>query len=189
MADDASRNALDTDLDDINLDETEDGSDASGEKARKPGWLKALLLVGPLLAAAIAAAVMCQSMFNGSTAAADVPEEEHEQPELEDPSEKHMLALGELVVNLCGDRARRFLKVDMHVEVGSAALKRRLEAPYHMVRLRDALITLLSAKLLEDVAEPDSKTRLRREIRDELNGQLRVKDGIVRVYFSDFQVQ
>jgi len=92
-------------------------------------------------------------------------------------------------VNLRDDRLRRFLKASVHLELASDEIKEYLAEDYNRIRVRDALLTLLSSKTLADIEAPDSKTHLRREIREELNGLLNVKDSVVRVYFTNFQVQ
>ena len=188
MADNLPPDGLD-DVSDIDLDKTEDFSEPGEKKAGKPGWLKALMFGGPVLGLAAVTAALCMSMLDGASAATDTKKEKEEKVELEDPGKKLMLAIGELVVNLDGDRARRFVKIDAHLELESKEIKTFVEAPYNTVRIRDMLVSLLSAKELDDVSGPDSKARLRGEIRSELNKLLNLRDGIVQVYFSNFQIQ
>ncbi|MHA1572709.1 MAG: flagellar basal body-associated FliL family protein [Alphaproteobacteria bacterium] len=102
---------------------------------------------------------------------------------------KYIYDLPNVIVNLSGDRSRRYLKTSIHLEVKSKSIRDKLSLPYNQVRVKDAINTLLSSKSLEDVEGLDNRTRLRREIRDDLNLKLGLRDGIVSVYFSEFMIQ
>jgi len=103
--------------------------------------------------------------------------------------QKHMYDLLNVIVNLSGDRSRRYLKVSMHLELKSRSIRDKLSLPYNAVQVKDAINTLLSSKTLEDVEGLDNKMRLRREICDHLNLKFGLDDGIVAVYFSEFMIQ
>lgn len=195
MADELPDTDFDSDLDDAGLG---DGSATPESSAGKSGGLlsiKSLAGIGIVVAVAAGLSVLCVSLVAGegtsaSEAAADA--EKRDGPDLGDLSKKKVFKVDDLIVNLAGDRARRLLTLTIRLEISSERLMEALENAdndYYQVKLRDKLITLLSAKTLDDIEKPDSKTRIRREIRDELNMLFNTNDGIQHVYFTDFMVQ
>jgi len=186
---------LDSELDDASLD---DGSSTGESSAAKGGGLlslKSLAGIGLVIALAAGLSVLCVSLVAGEPTTEKKPAEDVEKKgdlELGDPSEKPVFKVEDLIVNLSGDRARRLLKLSIRLEISSEKLMAALENTendYYGVKLRDRLITLLSAKTLDDLEQLDSKARIRREIRDELNLLFGTSDGVQHVYFTDFMVQ
>ena len=195
MADELPDSDFDSDLDDASLD---DGNAVPGASAGKGGGLlsvKSLAGIGIVIALAAGLSVLCVSLVAGEQAAtsdAASDAEKEDELALEDLDTKKVFKVEDLIVNLAGDRARRLLKLTIRLEISSEKLMEALEDAdndYYKVKLRDKLITLLSAKTLDDIEQPDSKTRIRREIRDELNLLFNTSNGIQHVYFTDFMVQ
>ena len=195
MPDELPDTDFDSDLDDANLG---DGSATPESSAGKGGGLlsiKSLAGIGIVVAVAAGLSVLCVSLVASEpTPAREAAPDAEKKDELGlgDLSKKKVFRVDDLIVNLAGDRARRLLTLTIRLEISSEELMKALkhsDNDYYQVKLRDKLITLLSAKTLEDIELPDSKTRIRREIRDELNTLFNTSDGIQHVYFTDFMVQ
>lgn len=97
-----------------------------------------------------------------------------------------MFPLDLFTVNLLSESGRRYLKVEMNLELEGEELALELETKKPL--LRDVIIRILSAKSLEEVSTVKGKETLKEEILSDLNQ--RVKDGKIKnVYFTDFVVQ
>ena len=97
-----------------------------------------------------------------------------------------MFPLDTFTVNLLSDSGRRYLKVQMNLELDGEELAAELESKTAVVR--DVVIRLLSSKTLEEISTAKGKEKLKEQIVNQLN--LRLRDGNVRnVYFTEFVVQ
>jgi flagellar FliL protein len=97
-----------------------------------------------------------------------------------------MFPLNTFTVNLSSDSGRRYLKVEMNLELSGEELGMELEQKTAVVR--DTVIRLLSSKSFEEISTEKGKDKLKEQIVDQLN--LRLKDGrVVNVYFVEFVVQ
>jgi flagellar FliL protein len=97
-----------------------------------------------------------------------------------------MFPLETFTVNLLSESGRRYLKVEMNLEMGGKELSPELEEKKPV--FRDIIIRILSSKSLEEISTVKGKEKLKEEIVHELNRHL--KDGKVQhVYFTDFVVQ
>lgn len=97
-----------------------------------------------------------------------------------------MFPLDIFTVNLLSESGRRYLKVEMNLELEGEELALELETKKPV--LRDVIIRILSGKSLEEVSTIKGKETLKEEILNDLNQ--RVKDGKIKnVYFTDFVVQ
>ena len=97
-----------------------------------------------------------------------------------------MFPLETFTVNLLSESGRRYLKVEMNLEMGGEELSPELEEKKPV--FRDIIIRILSSKSLEEISTIKGKEKLKEEIVNEIN--LRLKDGKVKnVYFTDFVVQ
>jgi flagellar FliL protein len=97
-----------------------------------------------------------------------------------------MFPLDIFTVNLLSESGRRYLKVEMNLELEGEELAHELETKKPV--LRDVIIRILSGKSLEEVSTIKGKETLKEEILVDLNQ--RVKDGKIKnVYFTDFVVQ
>lgn len=89
-------------------------------------------------------------------------------------------------VNLLSESGRRYLKVEMNLELEGEELALELETKKPV--LRDVIIRILSGKSLEEVSTIKGKETVKEEILSDLNA--RIKDGKIKnVYFTDFVVQ
>lgn len=97
-----------------------------------------------------------------------------------------MFPLDIFTVNLLSESGRRYLKVEMNLELEGEEMALELETKKPV--LRDVIIRILSGKSLEEVSTVKGKESLKEEILADLNQ--RVKDGKIKnVYFTDFVVQ
>ncbi len=97
-----------------------------------------------------------------------------------------MFPLEPFTVNLLSESGRRYLKVEMNLEMEGEELSPELEEKKPV--FRDIIIRQLSSKSLEEISTLKGKETLKEGIVNELN--TRLKDGKVKnVYFTDFVVQ
>lgn len=97
-----------------------------------------------------------------------------------------MFPLEPFTVNLLSESGRRYLKVEMNLEMEGEELSPELEEKKPV--FRDIIIRQLSSKSLEEISTLKGKEKLKEEIVAELN--TRLKDGKVKnIYFTDFVVQ
>ena len=92
-----------------------------------------------------------------------------------------------LVVNLSGSNARRYLKAKVHLEAKDAETKKKIEAK--SIPIKDRLISILSSKTLEDIDGLEGQESLRIEIKNNIDSILKIQNGVLQVYFSEFVVQ
>ena len=92
-----------------------------------------------------------------------------------------------VIVNLSGSGGRRYLKVKINLEAKDVDIKKKIEAK--SVQIKDRLIFILSSKTLEDIEGSEGQEYLRREIQDSVNVVLKIEDGVLQVYFTEFVVQ
>ena len=92
----------------------------------------------------------------------------------------------DLVVNPAGAQGRRFLVLELGLEaVDEKAVE---EAKSKEIRMRDALISLLTKKTPEELLDVSQRTNLKKEILDTINGKLS-KAKFHSIYFNKFILQ
>lgn len=97
-----------------------------------------------------------------------------------------MYPLDGFTVNLLSESGKRYLKVEMNLELDGEELSPELDTKKPV--FRDVIIRVLSSKSLEEISTIKGKEKLKEQIVSELN--MRLKDGKVKnVYFTDFVVQ
>lgn len=95
-------------------------------------------------------------------------------------------AIEDIIVNPAGTSGTRFLMVSCSFDLASQDLVTAFETRESVIR--DALITILSAKSVDQLTDPKQKEIMRLQIRKRLSQVLRT-DGIAGVYFTDFVLQ
>lgn len=97
-----------------------------------------------------------------------------------------MYPLDLFTVNLLSESGRRYLKVELNLEIEGEELAHELDTKKPL--LRDIIISILSSKSLEEISTVKGKDTLKEQIVSEIN--TRIKDGKIKnVYFVDFVVQ
>lgn len=94
--------------------------------------------------------------------------------------------LDQFIVNLLSQGGRRYLKINLGLEMTTPNLENELNAKRPMVR--DTIINILSAKSAEDLSTARGKDKMKEEIVQRLNESL--VDGKIRnVFISDMAIQ
>ncbi|MDR2033372.1 MAG: flagellar basal body-associated FliL family protein [Helicobacteraceae bacterium] len=94
--------------------------------------------------------------------------------------------LDQFIVNLLSAEGRRFLKARISFELTHK--NAGAEIDNKMPRIRDSIISLLSAKRFDEISTESGKTRLREEIRSAVNRYL-IDGQIKSVFFIEFVIQ
>ena len=97
-----------------------------------------------------------------------------------------MLALDPFVVNLSDPQGRRYLKLEITLELGPNTTADMVK-PY-MPKMRDMVIMLLTSLTFDEVMTPEGKIRVRDELFERFNLILR-PNRIKNIYFTNFVVQ
>ena len=97
----------------------------------------------------------------------------------------------EAIVNIAGTDGMRFLKVVIVFEYNDKKDKKLgEELTLRNAKLKDLLIEQLSAMTLEELNEPDVRTKIRKEFMRTVNNTLPTKIGqISNVYINEFIIQ
>jgi len=155
--------------------------------------LKSLLVIAAIAVASGVAGVTAVSLPVSSAKQVAGPGTPDPTP---DPSDEAMQAaepvildLGNVIVNVAKTAGRRYLKVDISIELRSQEVQDTLQSKIMNVRLKDLVNNILSAKTIDELDSGDERDELRRQIRDEANLSLDLNNGILRVYFTEFVVQ
>ncbi len=122
--------------------------------------------------------------FAYTTLLAPPPEEVKPQ----DPGEVigEIFALEPFVVNLADPAGKRYLKVQIQIELEDplALEKAQRAAP----KLRDNVIMMMTSLSFEEVMTPEGKIRVRDELLERFNVVMR-PDRVRNIYFTEFVVQ
>jgi len=92
----------------------------------------------------------------------------------------------DIVVNPANTGGTRFLSVSFAFELTSEALMPELQSKE--IQVRDALITILSAKSVAQLTDPKEKEIVRYQIRKRVSELLKT-DQLAAVYYTDFVLQ
>ena len=173
-------------------------SESSGEET-KDGSIRRRLpllkfgILGVIVVAAVAAAWFAASALSApappvedSIQPEDLPPEPQPTPEAVS-GDTLLYTMDSIIVNLYQTEARRYLKVSMALGVKNKDVMEGMAAK--KLILTDRLIGLLSGKTIEDIDGYDKKQDLKREIRDEINNVLGIKDAVTQVFFAELIIQ
>lgn len=97
-----------------------------------------------------------------------------------------MFALDPFVVNLSDPRGKRYLKVEITIELANATALEGAEK--NVPKMRDMVIMMLTSLTFEEVMTPEGKIRVRDELFERFNLILR-PNRIKNIYFTEFVVQ
>jgi flagellar protein FliL len=169
-------------------EETGTTEEAGGEK-KKGSNLILIIIIGVLVVVLLIVGIVVAMLAGG-----DDEQSQGQSPSAKERPMKNMDAmevgpmfpLDNFTVNLLSDSGRRYLKVQMNLELDGEELASELESKTAVVR--DVIIRLLSSKTLEEISTAKGKDKLKEQVVNQLN--LRLRDGNVRnVYFTEFVVQ
>lgn len=166
--------------------------DQAAETPRKPkkGALRWILLV-IILVFALGGAAGAFYWWRGGEAqsATESGDARAKGAAPESAGEPGVLTFEPFVVNLADPGGQHFLKATLRIVVGSSEAATEIEKDeVRMLRVRSALLELLSQQSAEQLVTPDGKAALKRAIADRVNPVLdstKVSD----VLFAEFVVQ
>ncbi len=136
-------------------------------KPRSSSLNKILIIAGLLTVQAIAAFFIQKTLFFNSVQATTAEDSSHEKDEAKDDehkSESEILMLDEIIVNPAGTSGRRYLAISIGVQTSTPEAEAKIEKSKPLVR--DALISLLSAKQLDQLANVSYRDTLRAEVKE-----------------------
>ncbi len=114
------------------------------------------------------------------------------EEEAEEEDDEGLLATGAMfpldtfIVNLADEKAKRYLRVTMQIELKEGEPVDILDQ--RLVQVRDIILMILPTKRFREIRTVDGKTLLREEIMTRLNALLK-KEVINNIYFTEFVVQ
>ncbi|MDD5716757.1 MAG: flagellar basal body-associated protein FliL [Sulfuricurvum sp.] len=178
--------------------EKEEEKAAEGGEKKKSNLLL-IIIIGVLVLILIIGAVVAflmmgneESATKGGEPAAQEASAKSSEDSKESNSDASMTEVGLMypldtfTVNLLSESGRRYLKVEMNLELEGEELSPELDTKKPV--FRDIIIRILSSKSLEEISTIKGKEKLKEQIVNDLN--TRLKDGKVKnVYFTDFVVQ
>jgi len=97
-----------------------------------------------------------------------------------------MFSLEPFVVNLADPTGKRYLKIQIQIELENPKAVENAERA--VPRLRDNVIMMMTALSFEEVMTPEGKIRIRDELLERFNVVLR-PDRVRNIYFTEFVVQ
>jgi len=159
--------------------------DENEDAAKKKGGFPSIVIYLGIAAVMIVAGVFVGTHFMKSAdGEAIVEEQQEEQVQEQEPAELYMI--DDIIVNPAGTAGTRFLSVSIGFEAFSPETVHRLEGREHLVR--DALISILGAKTIEQLSDPKQKEIIRYQIKKRTEQLLKV-DDLAAVYFTEFILQ
>lgn len=111
---------------------------------------------------------------------------EDEEPQDVAETIGEIFTLEPFVVNLADPTGKRYLKVQVEIELESALAVE--SAQRNTPRLRDNVIMLMTSLSFEEVMTPEGKIRIRDEMLERFNVVMR-PDRVRNIYFTEFVVQ
>lgn len=125
------------------------------------------------------------------TAGAEKKSEEKKTEKKTDKKEESegagsVVNLDDIIVNPAGTSGTRFLSVSIGFEIGSPETARLFEERQPLIR--DALITILGSKTIEQLSDSKQKEITRYQIKKRVEQLLKI-DDLAAVYFTDFILQ
>ena len=123
---------------------------------------------------------------SGTVASSETTTEHSMQLADQPVAKKIIYPLKTFVVNLADPGGKRYLRVDMVLELSESRVAGKIKE--NLPQVRDKILMILPSKTFNDVRNLGGKTALKNEIMDELNSFLQ-NGGITNLYFQEFVVQ
>ena len=112
-----------------------------------------------------------------------MPEKEIKE---EPPDLGPIYSIGTMIVNLADKDGKRYLRVNMELELSHPEVSGEIEKRLPLVR--DRILMVLSSKAYQDISTTDGKNELRKQLVENLD-EFFVAGDIVNVFFTEFVVQ
>ena len=163
-----------------------ENGDEGGGKGSKTVLI--IIIAGFVLFMAMAGAgfyILLQKMPGSSTGSvtASKPATEKEQPT---KGLGPVFSIKPFVINLAGSGGKRFLRATMDLEMKDQATFD--QARDQLPRVKDKILTIVSAKRFEDINTVEGKNKLRAEITTAIDA-LFSKGAVTNVYLTEFIVE
>ena len=165
---------------------SEENAENNTEGEKKKGGRKTLIIILILLLLLGGGGAAAFFILKGSGDKTEVSEEEPggEETAAEGELPAARLPLDSFVVNLKDKNS--YLKVTVQLELFEPEVPKTMENDTG--KIKDAIITLLSSKSVDDLLVPDGKAKLKTEIvntvNEALNGEI-----VAAAYFTEFIIQ
>lgn len=159
-----------------------------GKGKKKGGNLILIIIISVLIVVLIVVGILVAMLVSGDDEEQNSQQTTKSKPvkDLDAMEVGPMFPMDTFTVNLLSDSGRRYLKVQINLELDGEELAAELEKKTAVVR--DVIIRLLSSKTLEEISTAKGKDKLKEQIVDQLN--LKLRDGNIRhIYFTEFVVQ
>ena len=155
----------------------------TGEEQSKKKGLPSIVIYGGIAVVMVVAGYFVGTKFLGSTEktgeVAVSGTENHDEGE-------EMIELEDIIVNPAGTGGTRFLAVSIGFEISGSKTKQLFENKMPMVR--DALISILGSKTIEQLSDAKEKEITRYQIKKRVEHLLKTKK-LEAVYFTNFVLQ
>lgn len=162
------------------------------QEEKKGSKLVLIIIVSLLVIILIVGGVVAYMLLSGDDSSAPPKPQSSSQSERGGGSSSDDLKVGAMfplepfTVNLLSESGRRYLKVELNLEMSNSNLQAELNKKMPVVR--DSVIGVLSAKTVEEISTRRGKENLKDEIIEQVNKRL--EDGYIsRVYFMMFVIQ
>lgn len=159
----------------------------NGGEPKKSGSITKIGMIAAVLLVQIVASYFLQKTFFFQPATAGSVRTEAKKPEKPIESEEmKVVMLDEIVVNPAETGGRRYLVVTLGLQTAAPEAEKIIEK--YKPLIRDAMISLLSSKHLDELSRISYRDTLRTEIKDAANRQLRGL-SIENIVFSSYVLQ
>lgn len=158
---------------------------------KKKKGLPPIVLYIVIAVVMVGVGVLVGTKFMGGAETTDAEAVTEEKPKVEKKAEKEgqpteIFMVSELIVNPAGTEGTRFLSASIGFEVYSKHTMELMTKREHLVR--DALITILGSKTIDQLSDPKQKEVIRFQIKKRTEQLLQV-DDLAAVYFTQFILQ
>ncbi len=189
------------------------------EKGGKKGFPIVLILIVAILSAGITFAVVkfvltpkapvqeTEKAESGKKVEKKAPEEKASETKAEDNSTNEavdlaedtgetargVLSLNEFIVNLNDPIGRRYIKINMKLELAKKEYEDKIRSDELLIpQIRDVIFLIISSKSYDDLRTVSGKLTLKQEIIAKVNEVLSKKFGedvVTNCFFTDFVIQ
>jgi flagellar FliL protein len=158
------------------------------KKKRIPGLVVYVAVVLVMIAAGyfVGTRFIGSSAEIASSASTEEPGQQDDSHQNVDHTKTQTVTIDDIIVNPSGTGGTRFLAASVGFEISSPKTVEVFEKRLPMIR--DALITILGSKTIEQLSDPKEKEITRYQIKKRVE-QLLSTDNLVAVYFTDFILQ